>query len=196
MNCVNHLVTESLPGYLKGLPIPNTVCSPQDINVQLSCCWSGAWLVLTVGGWLGQVDSLWSGCGGTFLLVSAGNTKSSITSTREVWQKSLKERICLLDDAILLRRWWFCDWNPQGLAHSPVVGPFLREKLTMLPGMQVFLKNMWKVKTWNVCRTQGWTPVSKWTVQRFYCCSLTNNDSSHFFYYPGCGHPWYGRSWR
>merc|ERR1712203_695489 len=24
----------------------------------------------------------------------------------------------------------------QGLAHSPVVGPFLREKLTMLPGMQ------------------------------------------------------------
>ena len=53
-----------------------------------------------------------------------------------------------LDDAILL--WtWHCYWNPQGLAHSPVVGPFLREKLTMLPGMQVFLKNIWKVKTWN-----------------------------------------------
>ena len=28
------------------------------------------------------------------------------------------------------------EWNLQGLAHSPVVGPFLREKLTMLPGMQ------------------------------------------------------------
>ena len=25
MNCVSHLVKESLPGYLKGLPIPDTV---------------------------------------------------------------------------------------------------------------------------------------------------------------------------
>ena len=32
MNCVNHLVTESLPGYLKGLPIPNTVCNLYNIR--------------------------------------------------------------------------------------------------------------------------------------------------------------------
>ena len=36
MNCVNHLVTESLPGYLKGLPIPNTVLG---------------WFSLSVGDW-------------------------------------------------------------------------------------------------------------------------------------------------
>ena len=32
MNCVNHLVTESLPGYLKGLPIPNSVRSHLDLT--------------------------------------------------------------------------------------------------------------------------------------------------------------------
>ena len=35
-------------------------------------------------------------------------------------------------------------WNLQGLAHSPVVGPFIREKLTMLPGMQVILAHFLK----------------------------------------------------
>ena len=78
MNCVNHLVTESLPGYLKGLPIPNSVLG---------------WFSLSVGDWA-RLIPFGAAVGGLSYL------------------------------------------SLQGLAHSPVVGPFLREKLTMLPGMQ------------------------------------------------------------
>ena len=78
MNCVNHLVTESLPGYLKGLPIPNTV---------------GGWFSLSVRDWARLVP---------FGVAVGGLSYLSL----------------------------------QGLADSPVVGSFLREKLAMLPGMQ------------------------------------------------------------
>ena len=189
MNCVNHLVTESLPGYLKGLPIPNTVCNPYHLTqchpvLLFLRCLAGSPSRWEIGRGLFPLASLWG---------ASPTCPFRSTSCNQWWFKAHPAGINTLN------------WNPQGLAHSPVVGPFLREKLTMLPGMQVFLKNISKVKTWNqrrfsenmkptqvnlrtckkwkheinrsICRTQGWTPVSKWTVQRCHC-SLANNLTS------------------
>jgi len=78
MNCVSHLVKESLPGYLNRLPIPNTVLG---------------WFSLSLSDWARLIP---------FGVAVGGLSYLSL----------------------------------QGLANSPMVGPYLKEKLANLPGMQ------------------------------------------------------------
>jgi len=78
MNAVSHLVKESLPNYLKNLPIPDSVLG---------------WFSLSIGDWVRIVP---------FGVAVGGLSYLSL----------------------------------QGLANSPVVGPILKDKLSMLPGMK------------------------------------------------------------
>ena len=134
MNCVNHLVTESLPGYLKGLPIPNTVCC-LIMRLCFSCPVAFqvlGWFSLSVGDWARLIPFGVAVGGLSYLSLQVSKLRKIIHIIH------LRGKYCKTKKGMILSQWL----NPQGLAHSPVVGPFLREKLTILPGMQVFLKNM------------------------------------------------------
>merc|ERR1719232_1825643 len=78
MNCVSHLVKESIPNYLHNLPVPDSVLG---------------WFSLSISDWVKLLP---------FGVAVGGLSYLSL----------------------------------QGLANSPVVGPAIKEKLSMLPGFK------------------------------------------------------------
>ena len=95
MNCVSHLVKESIPNYLHNLPVPDSVLG---------------WFSLSLSDWAKLVP---------FGVAVGGLSYLSL-------QARIKN----------LHRSYSHDSVFQGLANSPVVGPAIKEKLSMLPGFK------------------------------------------------------------